>query len=181
MISIISAIGKNNEIGKKNELLWNLPADMKHFREVTSEHTVIMGQKTFESIGRPLPNRRNIVITLDKNYLRHGVDIVYSVEELDTLLKKENDESIRQAQGEEIFVIGGGQIYKLFIEKADKLYITHVDAEFPDADTFFPEIDKNKWEKIKSEKHLKDDLCSCRLSMVPSFTIIKSARAIGPA
>jgi len=158
MISIISAIGKNNEIGKKNELLWNLPADMKHFREVTSEHTVIMGQKTFESIGRPLPNRRNIVITLDKNYLRHGVDIVYSVEELDTLLKKENDESIRQAQGEEIFVIGGGQIYKLFIEKADKLYITHVDAEFPDADTFFPEIDKNKWEKIKSEKHLKDDL-----------------------
>ncbi|KKP72639.1 MAG: Dihydrofolate reductase, partial [Candidatus Nomurabacteria bacterium GW2011_GWB1_35_20] len=76
MISIISAIGKNNEIGKKNELLWNLPADMKHFREVTSEHTVIMGQKTFESIGRPLPNRRNIVITLDKNYLRHGVDIV---------------------------------------------------------------------------------------------------------
>jgi len=143
MISIISAIGKNNEIGKKNELLWNLPADMKHFREVTSEHTVIMGQKTFESIGRPLPNRRNIV---------------YSVEELDTLLKKENDESIRQAQGEEIFVIGGGQIYKLFIEKADKLYITHVDAEFPDADTFFPEIDKNKWEKIKSEKHLKDDL-----------------------
>ena len=148
MISIISAIGKNNEIGKKNGLLWNLPADMKHFREVTSEHTVIMGQKTFESIGRPLPNRRNIVITLDKNYLRHGVDIVYSPKELDALSDKKTEN----------FIIGGGQIYKLFIDKADKLYITHVDAEFPDADTFFPEIDKNKWEKIKSEKHLKDDL-----------------------
>jgi len=148
MISIISAIGKNNEIGKKNGLLWNLPADMKHFREVTSGHTVIMGQKTFESIGRPLPNRRNIVITLDKNYLRHGVDIVYSPKELDALSDKKTEN----------FIIGGGQIYKLFIDKADKLYITHVDAEFPDADTFFPEIDKNKWEKIKSEKHLKDDL-----------------------
>ena len=148
MISIISAIGKNNEIGKKNGLLWNLPADMKHFREVTSGHTVIMGQKTFESIGRPLPNRRNIVITLDKNYLRHGVDIFYSPKELDALSDKKTEN----------FIIGGGQIYKLFIDKADKLYITHVDAEFPDADTFFPEIDKNKWEKIKSEKHLKDDL-----------------------
>ena len=147
-ISIIVAIGKNNEIGKKNELLWNLPADMKHFREVTSEHTVIMGQKTFESIGRPLPNRRNIVITLDKNYLHHGVDIVYSPKELDALLDKKTEN----------FIIGGGQIYKLFIDKTDKLYITHVDAEFPDADTLFPEIDKNKWEKIKSEKHLKDDL-----------------------
>ena len=148
MISIISAIGKNNEIGKKNGLLWNLPADMKHFREVTSGHTVIMGQKTFESIGRPLPNRRNIVITLDKNYLHHGVDIVYSPKELDALSDKKTEN----------FIIGGGQIYKLFIDKTDKLYITHVDAEFPDADTFFPEIDKNKWEKIKSEKHLKDDL-----------------------
>ena len=142
MISIISAIAKNNEIGQKNTLLWNLPADMKHFREITSGHTIIMGQKTFESIGRPLPNRRNIILTLDKNYLRHGVDVVYSLEELENLLKEERKD-------EEIFIIGGGMIYKLFIEKAEKLYITHVDAEFPDADTFFPKIDKTFGKKSK--------------------------------
>lgn len=155
MISIISAIGKNNEIGKKNELLWSLPADMKHFKETTSGHTVIMGQKTFESIGRPLPNRKNIVLTLDKNFKAEGVEIAYSPKEAikisRTLLDKLLDKN-------EIFVIGGGIIYKLFIEKADKLYITHVDASFPDADVLFPTVDKNIWQKIKSEKHPKDDL-----------------------
>ncbi|MCX6751368.1 MAG: dihydrofolate reductase [Candidatus Nomurabacteria bacterium] len=156
-ISIISAIGKNNEIGKKNGLLWDLPLDMKHFRETTSGHTIIMGQKTFESIGRPLPNRRNIVLTLDKNYLRHGVDVVYSVEELEELLRTSPQPSPSQGEGEEIFVIGGGMVYKLFIEKADKLYITHVNAEFSDADTYFPIIDENIWQKVKSEKHPKDE------------------------
>jgi len=152
MISIISAIGKNNEIGKKNELLWSLPADMKHFKETTSGHTVIMGQKTFESIGRPLPNRRNIILTLDKNFKAERIEIVNSLEELDNLLK----ETCKIE--EETFIIGGGMIYKLFIDKADKLYITHVDAEFKDADTYFPVIDKNIWQKIKSKKHPKDDL-----------------------
>lgn len=156
MISIISAIGKNNEIGKKNGLLWSLPADMKHFRETTSGHTIIMGQKTFESIGRALPNRRNIVLTLDKDYLCHGVDVVHSVEELDVLLDKNTEN----------FIIGGGMIYKLFIEKADKLYITHVDAEFPEADTYFPVIDENIWQKIKSEKHPKDELNKYDLEFV---------------
>ena len=152
MISIISAIGKNNEIGKKNELLWDLPADMKHFRETTSGHTVAMGQKTFESIGRPLPKRRNIVLTKDDSFNKEGLEIVHSLEEFDDLLKKTSSPE------EEIFIIGGGMIYKLFIDKADKLYITHVDASFPDADAFFPEIDENKWQEIKSEKHLSDAL-----------------------
>ena len=108
MISIIAAIGKNNEIGKKNKLLWHLPADMKHFREITSGRTVIMGQKTFESIGnRPLPNRRNIVLTKDASFVHEGIEIVHSLEELDNLLKKENDESIRLAQDKEVFIIGG--------------------------------------------------------------------------
>src|ERR1035437_10304139 len=138
MISIIAAIGRHNEIAKKNGLLWNLPADMKHFRKTTSEHTVIMGQKTFESIGRPLPKRRNIVLTQDKNLKIKVVEIVHSLEELDILLKKEKDK--------EVFIIGGGQIYKLFIEKADKLYITHVDGEFKEADTFFPIIDEKIWQ-----------------------------------
>ncbi|HAS80706.1 MAG: dihydrofolate reductase [Candidatus Nomurabacteria bacterium GW2011_GWE1_32_28] len=150
MISIIAAIGKNNEIGKKNELLWNLPGDMKHFKETTAGHTVIMGQKTFESIGRPLPNRRNIVLTLDKNFKTTGVEIVYSLKELDELLKKTSTSK------EENFVIGGGQIYKLFIDKADKLYITHVDASFPDADTFFPEIIPILFLENSREEHKKD-------------------------
>jgi dihydrofolate reductase len=150
MLSIIVAIGKNNEIGKKNALLWDLPADMKHFRETTKGHTVIMGQKTFESIGNPLPNRRNIVITLDKNFKAAGTEIVYSPEELDKLLKKTSKPE------EENFIIGGGQIYKIFIEKADKLYITHVDVSFKDADTFFPEIIPVVWNETSHEEHKKD-------------------------
>src|SRR5665647_467468 len=101
MISIISAIGKNNEIGKKNELLWDLPADMKHFRETTKGHTVIMGQRTFESIGKPLPNRRNIVLTQDDSFKAEGVEISKS---LDDVLASFKDSK------EEVFVIGGGQI-----------------------------------------------------------------------
>jgi len=152
MISLIAAIGKNNELGKKNKLLWDLPADMKHFRDTTKGCTVIMGQKTFESIGNPLPNRRNIVLTQDDSFQPQGVEITHSLDELFKLLEKTSDKD------KEIFIIGGGQIYKLFIEKADKLYITHVNAEFPDADTFFPEIDKNKWQKMKSEVLNKDVL-----------------------
>ena len=161
ILSIIAAIGKNNELGKKNDLLWNLPADMKHFRENTRGHTVIMGQKTFESlardkngrqIGRLLPNRRNIILTLDKDFKADGAEIVYSVDEVLDLLKKTTQTD------EEIFVIGGGMIYKLFIDKVDKLYITHVDATFPDAEVFFPPIEAGKWEKTKNEKYPKDDL-----------------------
>ena len=160
ILSIISAIANNNEIGRKNELLCDLPIDMKHFRGTTSGHPVIMGQRTFESLGtspdgslgRPLPNRRNIILTLDKNFKREGIEIYNSIEDLEKSLTE------TMGKDEEAFIIGGGQIYKLFIDKADRLYITHVNADFPDADTFFPEIDKNKWEKIKSEKHLKDDL-----------------------
>jgi len=159
ILSIISAIANNNEIGRKNELLWNLPIDMKHFKETTTGHPVIMGQKTYESLGvdstglpgRPLPNRRNIILTLDKNFKRDRIEIVYSMEELDELLKNTMTES------NEAFVIGGGQIYKLFIDKADKLYITHVNAEFTDADTFFPIIDKDKWEITSEDKHEKDE------------------------
>lgn len=150
ILSIISAIGNNNEIGKANALLWNLPEDMKHFKETTMGHTVIMGQKTFESIGRPLPKRRNIVITLDKSFQANGVEIVYSTDELEKLLNE------TMSNDEEAFIIGGGQIYKLFIEKADKLYITHVDVSVPDADTYFPTIDMNVWKEIDSKEYSAD-------------------------
>jgi len=159
ILSIISAIANNNEIGRKNELLWNLPIDMKHFKETTTGHPVIMGQKTFESLGtspdgksgRPLPNRRNIILTLDKEFKRENAEVVYSIEELDELLKN------TMGSDEEAFIIGGGQIYKLFIDKADRLYITHVNASFPDADTYFPSIDKDKWKKISEDTNERDE------------------------
>lgn len=163
ILSIISAVAKNNEIGRKNALLWDLPADMKHFKETTTGHPIIMGQRTFESIGRPLPNRRNIILTLDKSFQKDGVEVFYSIEEMEDNLNK------TMGKDEEAFIIGGGMIYKLFIDKADKLYITHVEEEFPDADTYFPEIKEDRWEKIESHKHPKDELNKYDLE----FTIYK--------
>ncbi len=168
ILSIISAIGNNNEIGKANTLLWNLPADMKHFREMTSGHTVVMGQRTFESLGvakdgtagRLLPKRRNIILTLDKEFKREGIEIAYSLDELNELLKNTTEKD------EEIFIIGGGQIYKLFIDKADRLYITHVEVSFPDADTYFPTIDICKWNKIKNSSYSKDEFNKYDLEFV---------------
>ena len=147
MISLIAAIGKNNELGKNNTLVWNMPTDLKYFREKTSGHTVIMGRKTFESIGRPMPNRQNIVITRDKTYLRHGVDVVHSL-----------DEALRQAQGkQEIFIIGGEEIFKQAMPIADRLYITHIEAEDKKANIFFPEIIPVVWNEVSHEKHQADE------------------------
>src|ERR1035441_9494903 len=103
MISLIAAIGKNNELGKGNTLLWKMSADMEHFKKITTLHVVLMGRKTFESIGKPLPNRRNIVITRDANYKREGVEIAHSLSEALDIVGN-NDE--------EIFIIGGGELYK---------------------------------------------------------------------
>ena len=147
MISIIAAIGKNNELGKKNQLLWNLPADMKHFKETTTGHTVIMGQKTYESIGKALPNRRNIVLTREKDFKAEGVEISDSLEK--TIASFQDSD-------EEVFIIGGGQIYKQSFDLADKLYITHVDMTDEDADTFFPEIIPIVWNEVSHEEHKKD-------------------------
>ena len=148
MISLIAAIGKNNELGKNNKLLWHLPADMKHFRDTTALHAVIIGRKTFESIGKALPNRRNIVITRDVKYKKNGVEVVHS---LAGALDKFPD------QNEEIFIIGGGELYKQTIEIADKLYITHIQAENKDADAFFPEIIPIVWNEVSHEEHEKDE------------------------
>lgn len=135
-LSLIAAIGNNNELGKNNQLLWNLPADMKHFRDTTRGHTVIMGRKTHESIGRPLPNRRNIVITRDTTYQKDGVEVVHSIDEALKLFENTD---------EEVFCIGGADVYAQALPYANKLYITHLDATF-DADTFFPRIDE-QWQK----------------------------------
>jgi dihydrofolate reductase len=148
MISLIAAIGKNNELGKNNSLLWIFPDDQKHFREITSLHTVIMGRKTFESIGKPLPNRRNIVITRDVNYKQKGVEIVHSLIEALDLFPNHN---------EEIFIIGGAEIYKQAMPIADRLYITHIDAEDNKADAFFPEIIPIVWNETSHEEHKPDE------------------------
>jgi dihydrofolate reductase len=131
MLSIIAVIGKNRELGKDNHLLWNLPGDLKRFRVITRGHSVIMGRKTFRSIGRPLPNRTNIVISRQEKI--HGVIVAHSLDEA--------IEKAKSASGnEEIFVIGGGSVYAQAIDKADRLYLTVVDAVAPGADTFFPDF-----------------------------------------
>ena len=132
-ISIIAAIARENRaIGKNNKLLWHIPEDMKHFRELTSGHTVIMGQKTFGSIGRALPNRTNIVLTDDENFLPEGVAVCHSIEE--------SLEKAQEVEREEIFIIGGGMVYKQFLPLAKRLYLTLVDGHF-EGDVFFPEYE----------------------------------------
>lgn len=152
ILSIISAIGKNNELGLNNKLLWDLPRDMQHFRGTTSGHPVIMGRKTFESIGRPLPNRRNVVITRDVSYVKEGVEVVHSLPEAIDLFKYDVNPL---PHGEEVFVIGGAEIYKQAMDHADRLYITHVDSEF-EADAFFPTISPNFWNEVSRVHHESD-------------------------
>lgn len=147
MISLIAAIGKNNELGKGNDLVWKLPADQKFFKDKTSGHAIIMGRKTFESLGRPLPNRRNIVITRDPKYKQGGIEVVHSLMEAINLAAKGK---------EEIFVIGGAEIFKQAMDIADRLYITHIEGEDKDADTFFPEIVPIVWNETSREEHKKD-------------------------
>ena len=157
ILSLISAVAKNGVIGVANTLLWDLPADMKHFRTTTSGHTVIMGRKTYESIGRPLPNRKNIVITRDASYMKDGIDVVNSLEEAIRLVTLEHGKGFEENQDEvEAFVIGGGEIYKQAIDKAQKLYITEVHQDF-EGDTLFPEIDKAIWKEVSREDHTEDD------------------------
>ena len=148
MISLIAAVGRNNELGKGNTLLWKLPADMKHFKDITSAHAVIMGRKTFESIGKPLPNRRNIIITRDVKYKKDGIEVAHSLAEaLDMFPDKK----------EEMFIIGGAEIYNQFMPIADKLYITHIDGGDSSADAYFPEIIPIVWNEISHVEHSKDE------------------------
>lgn len=142
LISLIVAIAKNNAIGKNNQLLWKLSDDLKLFKQLTTGHTIIMGRKTFDSIKRPLPNRKNIVVSRNKNLQLDGVTVVGNLAEAIEQCKSE----------EEVFVIGGAQLYKLAMHMADKLYMTVVNAHFDDADVFFPEIDMSAW-KITEQKH----------------------------
>ncbi len=149
MISIIAAMGQNNGIGKNNKLLWHIPGDLKHFKEITSGNIIVMGRKTYESIGRPLPNRTNIIITKNNKFKAEGCLIRNSFNEV--------LEEAKSYKDKEIFIIGGGQIYKQALPHTDKLYLTIVDDEVQ-ADTFFPDYSQFKniiSEKVFEEKGLK--------------------------
>lgn len=155
MISIIVAIAENYAIGKKGDLLCHMPADLKHFKEITSGQTVLMGERTFFSLPKhPLPNRRNIVLTDVPGKTFEGAEAVYSINEL---MEKLKDESLKLKEEDEAFVIGGGMVYRQMMPLADKLYITHIHHSWEDADTFFPEIDPAIWEQTSAERHEADD------------------------
>lgn len=141
-VSIIVAVANNGVIGKDNQLIWHLPADLKYFKNLTTGHHIIMGRKTFESIGKPLPNRTSIIITSNKNYHQEGCLVANSLEEAIAKVKYD----------EELFIIGGGTIYEQALPIADKLYVTEVHANI-EGDVFFPEIHSNIWEKTSEEKH----------------------------
>lgn len=153
MISIIVAIAENYAIGKKGDLLCHLPTDLKHFKEITSGKTVMMGERTFYSLPKhPLPNRRNIVLTDVHGKTFEGAEAVYSIEELVKSIKPKTN-----SQEEEAFVIGGGMVYRQMMPLADKLYITHIHHSWEDADTFFPEIKESEWKLLHAEKHYADE------------------------
>jgi dihydrofolate reductase len=154
MISIIVAVSEDYGIGKNNELLWQIPEDMKRFKKLTYGQNVIMGKRTWESLPKkPLPGRKNIVLTDDPHECIDCSVTAYSIK--DALDKCGKDE--------EIFIIGGGSVYRQFMPLADRLYITHIHKKSP-ADTFFPEIDRSIWESIKREEHKEDSIGN------PSYT-----------
>jgi dihydrofolate reductase len=147
MIHIIAAISKNNALGKDNQLLWHLPNDLKYFKQVTTWHPVIMGRKTFDSIGKPLPKRLNLVISRNKK--TDTENLIYC-NSLDEAIQ------IAHAKDEDIFIIGGGEIYRQAMPLAQKLHLTIVDT-VTEADTFFPEINLKEWQLETQQDYAKDE------------------------
>ncbi len=147
MVTVIAAIGQHNELGKDNDLIWHLPADLKRFKQTTTGHCIVMGRKTFESIGKPLPNRTSIIITRDATYSQEGCLVAHSIEE-----------AIALAGDTKVFIIGGAEIYKQALAKqlADVLDITLVHQEF-EADVYFPEIDQKVWSEVSREDFPADE------------------------
>src|SRR6476646_5864533 len=154
IISIIVATDEENGIGKDNQLMWHLPKDLKFFKTTTSGHPVIMGRKTFDSVGRPLPNRRNIVITHQKDLKIEGVEVFNALEN-----------AIKACANDEIFIVGGGEIYKQALPFTNKIYLTKVHHTF-NADAFFPEFNPAEWKLIFKQDHEKDEKHAYRFSFL---------------
>ena len=148
MLSIVVAKAKNNIIGKNNELIWHLPEDLKRFKNLTTGHTIIMGRKTFESLGRVLPNRKHIIFSQNPDFKVNdeNVEVVHSLLQIQELIEC----------NEEVFVIGGAMIYNFLMPYVKKMYVTQIDKEF-EGDAFFPRIDKNIWKETDREKGIKDE------------------------
>jgi len=146
IISIITAMDDNRLIGKENGLPWKVPADLQFFKKVTMSKPIIMGRKTFESIGRPLPGRRNIIITRDQSFKAEGCDVVFSLESAINAV----------SDIDEAMVIGGANIYQQFMPKADRLYLTKISGEF-EGDAWFPEINFSEWDLSEKEDHHADE------------------------
>jgi dihydrofolate reductase len=148
IISTIVAVAKNNVIGKDNDIPWYLPADLQHFKKITLDHHVLMGRNCYESIGKPLPKRTNVIITRDAYFLSSNCIIARSIEEALEIAHKNKEE--------EVFIIGGGQIYEQTKELWTKLYLTEVDLDI-DGDVFFPDLNYKEWQLVSEVKHFKDD------------------------
>lgn len=160
MVTIIAATGRDRAIGRGGDLAFHIREDMRRFKALTTGHTVVMGRKTFESLPKgALPDRRNIVITRQADYSTPGIECAGSLEE-----------ALRMADGEEVFIIGGGEIYREAIDVADRMELTLIDADSPDADTFFPEYSATEWEKLSESEKKTDEksgvsysfICYCR-------------------
>lgn len=149
-IALICAMARNRVIGHGNALPWRLPADMKHFRELTTGHALLMGRKTFESLGRPLPNRTNIVITSQRDYAAEGTLVAHSLDEALALAATHV-----LPDNPEIFVIGGENLYAQMLPRADRLYITSVEAEV-EGDAWFPQFDHDQWQEREHHRHPAD-------------------------
>jgi dihydrofolate reductase len=141
-LSAIVAMASNRVIGVNNQLPWRLPADLARFKRLTMGHTLVMGRKTYESIGRPLPGRTTIVMTRQRDYAPQGVKVAHAV-----------DEALALAQGDdEVFIIGGAELFAQTMDRLDRLYLTLIEREFP-GDTSFPEVDLSTWKLIEQEHH----------------------------
>ena len=156
-ISIIVAVARVNAIGRKGDLLFHISADLRRFKEITMGHPIIMGRKTFESFPKgPLPGRKNIVVTRQKDYERDGILTVGSL-----------NEALSQCKdADEVFIIGGGEIYKMGLQFASKIYLTEIDAEITDADTFFPKINNEEWENEVEGEWVADDRTGVRYRFI---------------
>lgn len=146
MISLIFAMGRNREFGLNNRLPWHLPADLQYFKKTTMGHPVLMGRKTFESIGKPLPGRTNLVLTRDKAFRADGVQVIHSLEDVIGVW----------GEDKELFVIGGIEVFKAALPYADRMYMTWIDGDF-EADTFFPAVREEDWRLLSSEPGVVDE------------------------
>ena len=146
-VSLIVAVGRKDEIGKDGKMPWHLPADLKHFKATTLGKPVLMGRKTLEAIGRPLPERRNLVLTRDGAFQAAGCETVHGLQEALTLA----------ADTPELMVIGGGEVYRMAWPRADRIYLTRIQADVEDADTFFPVLNPREWKETSRAEHLADE------------------------